>query len=302
MFTRWNIPLKMKRTVGNLCSTVPPLQATRQPHSTGRSKLNTGPCGSPLALQPLGAHPWCWFSRGVSRRQSKRYGMQGEEGKCGQARIRNLRRWERTQSALNECGRGESRRVEGGEREDAAEWRVCHESGCIGLTDRREQEGTQWRGCISRMSQADYSAATSFFSLDSAFPSRLCPLLSLSLFSHFLDRCSKYPSAVNSNRSFNDTSRHWQVLSSCATIGKDLRKDKIGPTNSDNKEHIMARWCFHTVLHCHLVLGILTGAPIRDADCYLQSVTVKPCTGTCRSGKGLCTRAFPTCSVHKAKM
>lgn len=160
-----------------------------------------------------------------------------------------------------------------------------------------EQEGTQWRGCISRTSQADYSAATSFFNLDSAFPSRLCPLLSLSLFSHFLDRCSKYPSAVNSNRSFNDTSRHWQVLSSCATIGRDLRKDKIGPTNSDNKEHIMARRCFHTVLHCHLVLGVSTGAPIRDADRYLQSVTVKPCTGTCRSGKGLCTCAFPSCSV-----
>lgn len=123
-----------------------PLQATRQPHSTGRSKLNTGPCGSSLALQPLGAHPWCWFSRGVSRRQSKQYGMQGEDGKCGKAWIRNLRRWERTQSALNECGRGESRRVEGGEREDAAEWRVRRGSGCIGLTDGREQGAASRKG------------------------------------------------------------------------------------------------------------------------------------------------------------
>lgn len=62
-----------------------------------------------------------------------------------------------------------------------------------------------------------------------------------------------------------------------------MRKDKIGPTNSDNKEHIMARRCFHTVLHCHLVLGVSTGAPIRDADRYLQSVSVKPCMGACRS-------------------
>lgn len=74
-----------------------------------------------------------------------------------------------------------------------------------------------------------------FFFLPSplCFSHMLCPLLLLSLFSHFLDRCSKYPSAVNSNRSFNDTSRHWQVLSPRATIVRDVRGDKIGATNSD---------------------------------------------------------------------
>lgn len=98
----------------------------------------------------------------------------------------------------------------------------------------------------------------------------LCPLLSLSPplpLSHFLYRRSNYPCAVSSNRSLNDTSLHWQVLSSRATIGKkDLRKDKIGPTNSDNSKHIMARHLCDTVLHCHLVAGSSAGAPQEDAD------------------------------------
>lgn len=179
----------------------PPLQATRQPHSTGRSKLNTGPCGSSLALQPLGAHPWCWFSRGVSPRQSKRYGMQGEEGKCGKARIRNLRRWERTQSALNECGRGESRRVEGREREDAAKWRVCRESGCIGLTDRREQ------GAASREEHNEEAALA-----ERLRPiTQLLPLFSIStlLFPLGFVLSSHFPSS----RTFSIAALNIQVLS-----------------------------------------------------------------------------------------
>lgn len=73
-----------------------------------------------------------------------------------------------------------------------------------------------------------------FFILRSAFPT--CFVLSSyspPLVSHFLDHRSKYPSAVNSNRSFNDTSRHWQVLSARATMVRDVRRDKIGATNSD---------------------------------------------------------------------
>lgn len=98
----------------------------------------------------------------------------------------------------------------------------------------------------------------------------LCPLLSLSSslpLAHFLYLCSNYPCAVSSNRSLNDTSLYWQVLSSLATIGKkDLRKDKIGPTNSDNSKHIMVRHLFGTVLHCHLVVSGSAGAPSMCAD------------------------------------
>lgn len=95
----------------------------------------------------------------------------------------------------------------------------------------------------------------------------LCPLLSLSSslpLSRFLYLCSNYPCAVSSNRSLNDIGLHWQVLSSCATIGKkDLRTDKIGRTNSDNSKHIMARHMFDKVLHCHLVVGSFVGAHQR---------------------------------------
>lgn len=95
----------------------------------------------------------------------------------------------------------------------------------------------------------------------------LRPLLSLSSslpLSHFHYLCTNYPCAVSSNRSLNDTGVHWQVLSSRATIGKkDLRKDKIGPTNSDNSKHIMARHMPHTVLHCHLVAGKLSRGSIK---------------------------------------
>lgn len=117
-----------------------------------------------------------------------------------------------------------------------------------------------------------------FFILRSAFPTCFCPLLLLSLFSHFLDRCSKYPSAVNSNRSFNDTSRHWQVLSPRATMVRDVRRDKIGATNSDienthNGEEAGTRaggraGMRPAVLHCHLVFDASTGLLQTDADPY----------------------------------
>ena len=165
--------------------------------------------------------------------------------------------------------------------EEKGEWRrrrVRPESGYKGLTGRTDgregevlEERIQWRwGCISSTSQANYSAATPLSSISPLLPLSLCPLLSLASslpLSHFLYLSSNYPCAVSSNRSLNDTGLHWQVLSSHATIGKrDLRKDKIGPTNSDNGKHVMARHPPDTVLHCHLVAGDSAGAPAEDAD------------------------------------
>lgn len=92
---------------------------------------------------------------------------------------------------------------------------------------------------------SNYSAATALFYLSSAFLFSVSSPLTFLFFpslSHFLYLCSNYPCVVSSNRSLNDTGLQWQVLSSRATIGKkDLRKDKIGPTNSDNSKYIMAR-------------------------------------------------------------
>lgn len=131
----------------------------------------------------------------------------------------------------------------------------------------------------------------SFFNLRSAFLSlshshTLCPLLLLSLFSHFLDRRSKYPRAVNSNRSFNDSSRHWQVLSPRATIVRDVRRDKIGATNSaienEHNSEEAGRQAGRqpqgrlVVRHCHLVLDVSAGFLPTDAACSHSQ---------CRSGR-----------------
>lgn len=156
------------------------------------------------------------------------------------------------------------------------------------------RKNTTKRLYISSMSQASYSVTTSLFYLSFLFFT-LCPLTSPLLSLLYL--CSKYPGAVNSNRSLNDTSLHWQVLSSCATIGKkDLRKDKIGPTNSDNSKHIMARNSFPMVLHCHLVVDAATGYRISSAG-YWSLVTVSYITAmwSKNSEKMLCT-----CNQHKS--
>lgn len=198
------------------------------------------------------------------------------EGSVGRAG-RGTWEGERGQKVLWMSGRGESQGEERWREERREENRANSWNQDIGLTGSGEgwreevlEEGTQWRwGCISSTSQANYSAAASSLLSLLCLRSR-CPLLSLSsslFLSHFLYLCSNYPCAVSSNRSLNDTSLHWQVLSSRATIGKkDLRRDKIGPTNSDNSKHIMARCLFDTVLHCHLVASSSAGAPSQVAD------------------------------------
>lgn len=162
------------------------------------------------------------------------------------------------------------------ETEDVAEWRMYLESGCMGLKDWREmgavrEEKIQWEAALAECLRP-VTLPLPLFSISPFFSFTLCPLTSPLLSLLYL--CSKYPGAVNSNRSLNDTSLHWQVLSSRATIGKkDLRKDKIGPTNSDNSKRIMARNPFPMVLHCHLVVGAATGYRI-SSEGYWSLVTV----------------------------
>lgn len=227
----------------------------------GGQSSTQGPVGGSVALWPLGSRPWCRVPWGVTRRQSKWYSMQGEEGECGKA---GKVTWEGERGhkvswviVQGERERGreweshqEDEREEEEEDWDAAEWRVWPGSGWMGLTDSREC------GEASRKQHNEEAALAQrprpitqpllfihfvllfFFQSPLCISHTLCPLLLLSLFSHFLSRCSKYPRAVNSNRSFNDTSRHWQVLSPRATIVRDARRDKIGATNSDiENEH-----------------------------------------------------------------
>lgn len=51
----------------------------------GGQSSTQGPMGGSVALWPLGSRPWCRVPWGVTRRQSKWYSMQGEEGECGKA-------------------------------------------------------------------------------------------------------------------------------------------------------------------------------------------------------------------------
>lgn len=130
-----------------------PVVNTRQPNSPPRPKLES--LGSSSALRPLGALPWCSFSRRVTqvgpnvRQRSwvwdgrdKELKKVKEDGKC-------LRR-------KGEQGCGEERS------------RVCEVN-----NEGKKQERDQWRGCISRMFQANYSAPSP------PFPSIFCSYFSL---------------------------------------------------------------------------------------------------------------------------
>lgn len=252
----------------------PPPPPTRQPRTTERSKLSRSPCGSSLALQPLGAHPWCSFPRGVTWRQTKWCCMQRREREVWEGRDEGTWEGERGREVL--WMSVAKWRLKGEERGEWRRRRVWLESGYKGLTGRTDGR----ENCLKKEYNEDEAALAAplrpitlllpLSSISPLLPLSLCPLLSLASslpLSHFLYLSSNYPCAVSSNRSLNDTGLHWQVLSSRATIGKkDLRKDKIGPTNSDNSKHEMARHPSDTVLHCHLVAGDSAGAPSEDAD------------------------------------
>lgn len=178
----------------------------------------------------------------------------------------------------------------------------------MGLTGRREGGvggSSAWRMNTMKMRLHQRHVSGQLLC---CYPSLLSLHLSLSLsvsspltflsspLSHFLYLSSNYPCAVSSNRSLNDTGLHWQVLSSRATIGKkDLRKDKIGPTNSDNSKHIMAWRTSDAVLHRHLVAGSPAGAPSEDAGHQLQAVSLQR-----RDPKISFEEVFHRCAVRSA--
>lgn len=140
--------------------------------------------------------------------------MWGQGVECGMAGVRNSRRWKRTQSALRRKG-------EQGCGEEKT--RVCEVN-----NERKKQERDQWRGCISRTFQANY------FAPSPPFPSIVCSHCSLT----FSVSALTIHVLSTARDPLNDTSLHWRVLSSRATIGKrDPRKDKVEPAKSVNSRH-----------------------------------------------------------------
>lgn len=174
-----------------------PLQATRQQHSAGRSKLNTRPRGgrccpptfrcSSLMPSPLRCH--------TETKQVVRYARRGR--RVWEGKESNLRRWERTPSVLSDCAErerererwgGEGRRRGCSRVRSVAGLRMDGVNGQQGVW-RGEQEGTQWRGCISTTSQADYSAAAFHSFFISIFFSSIAALL----FPHALSSPLTFP-------------------------------------------------------------------------------------------------------------
>lgn len=142
-----------------------PVPNTRQPISPPKVKAQVSGGGGSPALRPLGALPWCSFSRGVTREGPNARQGSGvwDDGEKEPEKVKEDRK----------CFEWVRRRRDKEESEDVAR----RESGCARLTTKGEKrERDQWRGCISGTSQANYPAPSP------PFPSLFCSHFSLTFF------------------------------------------------------------------------------------------------------------------------
>lgn len=111
--------------------------------------------------------------------QTKRYCMQGEKGKYGKVGLRNLRRWKRTESTLNESSKGELRNLKKGGRWWYNRLKTVTWIRMYGVNAHEER--IQWRGYISKTSQANYPATVPFSISRPLFPISLSSSLTFSI-------------------------------------------------------------------------------------------------------------------------
>lgn len=146
-------------------SQMPPFQ-TPDSQSAPRGQSSSLGGRSP-ALRPLGALPWCSFSRGVTQ--------EGPNARQGSGVWDDGDKEPEKVKEDGKCFEWVKRRRDEGERRRARMRR--RESGCARLTTKGEKrERDQWRGCISGTSQANYPAPSP------PFPSFFCSHFSLTFF------------------------------------------------------------------------------------------------------------------------